>query len=944
MRNRSLFFGLLWLYAVGGAASLAYQVVLQRKLTQLIGIDVYSVTLIVFIYMLGILIGAHLGRQADSLSQGAQLKAIAVLQVLLGVLGYLSFHLIKATGSLGASLAMPQFLYYALVGLPILIPTTIMGLLTPLMVSSIARYGAYGVSVGLSYGLNVAGAAIGALGSGLFMVGVLGLHLTLATMALVDICVGLTVYALAAKYFEEPGSPFAWVAGLRPSRNTSTSLSSTQRSGWDLLMVGGFFFIGFAALGYEIFAFRLLGTVFGNSPYLFPILLFCYLAQLCFGTMFGGIASRFIRFSVAFPLILLLLVATSLLTINLHALLPQNRSFLIISDGSTSYHLQYPKLLAAVFITYLTLFPVFFMSMFMPLFVDRAKQLFGHVDFGFAYFWQTLGNVLGIIITGLILFDLLSLPQIGTLMILFALLGALLISRELRAFRGRSDRIVVMIATAVSVVGLLIGYPVNFYDRITYRLSDNDYPSPVKVYHDAQSLSLLYPKYLNYTSEYALMSNGTYYVTGIQAELKENDANVLPKSFAGLAFELNPGIKNALFIGGAHFTEQLFAEHRGVRNTIVDINSHVFAATRDFGVKEAKSQIDESEIYVMDGRRFLGQTTRAFDYIHIGIDRATASGAANVFSGDFLKLVSHHLTEDGLVTFYAYPTVVRAALEVFPDVVVVATPNGMAIAAASMQPIPKGVLDKTRIAVADLVTEERVGARFVFKNLEPGYVLDRATVKAVLANLVASDDDNLATEYSWSNRVELFPGASSQTAATDIRVWPVNALEYARLAALPIGSGIRLLGEGEGSVGSNTAGTPFTLKRGGGVDADSSAEILPDGAILMRQDLGTWFDWPYVGKPVGSQWEVAGNVNTLKDGPISFLMRGKLSGRGLVGLKAFCGDEFVGSNFSYAEEIEIPLTTKEGVDCSQISLHVSLDALPGIGRRAEFTLLDIVGN
>ena len=947
MRNPNLFAVLLSLYTLGGIASLTYQVVLQRRLTQLIGIDIYSVTFIVFLYMLGIGLGALIARRWSRFDFQIQLLQIAILQVALGVSAYLAYHLVSVFGGLAASVALPTGIYYLVLSLPILVPTTIMGALTPLMVSTISGLSRYGVSVGLSYGLNVAGAALGALGSGLFLIGAFGLHFTLAMMAMVDVAVGVGVYLVvrlavsAVPRLGEAAFGIAGFAGRRGGPLIAPAAAPGLSNARFRAMSIAFFSIGFAALGYEIYAFRLLGTVFGSSPYLFPILLFGYLLQLSFGTVAGGGISKLVDLKYSYPAICALFLVSTYLTVNIHDYLPQDSNFLVLLGSYTNHAHVTVSLVAAVVLTILALLPVFFLSMLMPVFLDRARTSMPEVDFGFAYFWQTLGNIAGVVVTGLVLFDYLSLPQVNSAMIALAIAGSVVIYAMLISTAPGARLALSGAVVAVSALAIVAGYPAGFYDRITYHLAGGVFAKPVKVYEDGQSLSLLYPKSANSTNEYALMANGKFYVTGILSKIEDGNGGILPSSFAGLAFSLNPEIREALFIGGAHFAEQLFAEHKGARITIIDINRHVFDATRDFGIPEARKQIEENEIHVIDGRRFMGRNDRKYDYIHVGIDKATTAGAGNVFSRDFFEVLRGHLNEGGVITFFPYPSVVKAALDVFDDVVVMGRKDAVAIAAAHVGGNSGEVLSSARAHAADTTTEERIGTRFTFRNLYPSFLYDTGDLTEILGGMEASTDDNLATEYILSRDVEVFPGAHGPQRAVDLRVWPEHATDLTELRKMPGSSGVNLLADRDGGPGVSNQ-VPFVLTRGGGTEENSKAEIRSDGSIRMDLVAAGYLEWPALDAISGTQWEVARGIAKESEKPLHILLRGELHGRGLVGIKVFCGETFAGYNFSYAEQMELPISVLDGETCDDVVIHVSLETLPGLGERVSFDLEDIL--
>lgn len=144
------------IFATSGFAGLTYQIIWQRKLFLIFGVDITSVTLVVTVFMLGLGLGAFLGGVlADRWRQRCVLFFCG-LEFFIGVFGVFSFALI----GLMATTQWPALLIVQTAAL-LLVPTVMMGATLPLLsVAMIDAGEAVGEAVGTLYYWNTFGAAV----------------------------------------------------------------------------------------------------------------------------------------------------------------------------------------------------------------------------------------------------------------------------------------------------------------------------------------------------------------------------------------------------------------------------------------------------------------------------------------------------------------------------------------------------------------------------------------------------------------------------------------------------------------------------------------------------------------------------------------------------------------------------------------------------------------
>ena len=154
-----------WVLAVfflSGFAAFLYQVVWQRALFIIFGINIESVTVVVTAFMLGLGIGSLVGGRVSRNPRCPFLLAFGFIELGIGIYGFFSLFLFKWVGTftLGMSSISTKLITFLLV----LIPTLLMGSTLPLLVAHAVHIsGNVGRSIGILYFVNTLGSAIAAI-------------------------------------------------------------------------------------------------------------------------------------------------------------------------------------------------------------------------------------------------------------------------------------------------------------------------------------------------------------------------------------------------------------------------------------------------------------------------------------------------------------------------------------------------------------------------------------------------------------------------------------------------------------------------------------------------------------------------------------------------------------------------------------------------------------
>lgn len=161
-QKRAFFYSfgwLLFLFLLSGCAALIYQVVWQRTLFAVFGVNIESVTVIVSVFMFGLGIGALVGGQLSERFVGRLPYLFMVCELMIGLFGLVSLWLIHGVGEAtqGLGLAAVFVTTFAL----LCVPTILMGATLPILVAFLfAHFRQVGRTVGLLYFANTLGSAM----------------------------------------------------------------------------------------------------------------------------------------------------------------------------------------------------------------------------------------------------------------------------------------------------------------------------------------------------------------------------------------------------------------------------------------------------------------------------------------------------------------------------------------------------------------------------------------------------------------------------------------------------------------------------------------------------------------------------------------------------------------------------------------------------------------
>ena len=194
-------------FGLSGAAALAYEVLWTRALTVVVGSTTHAVSILLATFMMGLAVGGGLGgRWADR--AGNPLAALGGCEAGSGLAGLLSlpgiFRLPGVYLGLYQRFHETPLMFYVgqmlLCASVMLLPTILMGLTFPLAAKALSGDEAHlGRGVGAAYTANTAGALVGTLVTGFFLVPSLGLSRACAIAALLNAVASASLFWISAR-------------------------------------------------------------------------------------------------------------------------------------------------------------------------------------------------------------------------------------------------------------------------------------------------------------------------------------------------------------------------------------------------------------------------------------------------------------------------------------------------------------------------------------------------------------------------------------------------------------------------------------------------------------------------------------------------------------------------------------------------------------------------
>jgi spermidine synthase len=646
---------LAFVFFTSGLASLAYQVAWQRILTIPLGVGALSTTLIVSVYMLGLGIGSFIGsRIADRCRTPYLLYAL--IETALGAAGFASVPVLKTleqwtSQAAPAAAFLCNFVFLCL-------PTILMGSTLPLLTAIFSRQtGDFTGSVSRLYFLNTLGASAGALITGYVCVPLLGLDGCIYAAAVLDCVLALLIFA---------ARPAEALLREAPGNQSIPNPDDAGTPPYCLALLAGFL-----AIGYEILWYRVIGILVKDSPYAFSTILAVYL----FGVALGSLGIRYYLASnraaghkSIFYGIQFLIGVTVLFSFLGYYHLSADGPLRVLTDWSffADVHPSLDVLNGATtrnlfLLGDVLVWPVIFV--FVPaVLMGAGFPLVASVAFsrtraagsavGLTYFFSVCGNVLGGLVTGLVL-----LPWIGTESTLLAFGTAGLLFGLIPDSVGspKIPRRVRRAAALILIPIVLVLFP--GAGKLYTRMHRPPFaPGEILFEEGVDAVVLTYV-------------HGEWVRNFINGQGHGYRPGPLFYAEALEGLSLAPAPKKVLVVGFGAGSITEAALMSGVQEvTNVELCASVTRNLQQVSPLRGILGNKKLRLVIDDGRRFLQRSQDRYDVILMDPLRTTTAYSNNLHSRQFFSLARKHLTPGGILMVggtAGNPVIPRTLLEEF---------------------------------------------------------------------------------------------------------------------------------------------------------------------------------------------------------------------------------------------------------------------------------------
>ncbi|MCC7009388.1 MAG: fused MFS/spermidine synthase [Acidobacteria bacterium] len=656
---------ILLLFVGSGCAALIYEIVWFQLLQLVIGSSAISLGVLLGTFMGGMCLGSFvLPRYIDP--RHHPLRVYAYLELGIGAMGLLLLFGMPLVNGIYAAIGGGHVAVRAIVAALCLLPPTLMMGATLPAIARWVRTTPEGVSwLGFFYGGNIAGAVLGSLGAGFYLLRVYDSAVTTFVAAALNVAVAVAALAITR------------VTSHEPEPEPAGGVVRAEGSGVVYLAIA---LSGMTALASEVLWTRLLSLLFGATVYAFSLILGVFLFGLGIGSSLGSAIAR----STARPRAalgwcqLLLCGAMGWAAYMLMRSLPYwpiNPS--IASDPWFNFQLDMVRCLWVVLpgaILWGASFPLALAAVAAP--GQDAGRLVGGV-----YAANTVGAIVGSLVSGLVMVVYFGTPEAQQILIIVsALSGLMLLAPVITEQVGsRTQRWVmtVLLVAATGAAGLVVR-------------SMPDVPGILVAYgrYAATWVGLTDIIYvgegMNAFVAVSQTSTGVrnYHNAGkVQASSEPQDMR-LQRMLGHFTHLIPKAPKNALVIGcGAGVTAGAVSIGPLVEHmTIAEIEPLVPASVSKYFGEHNYNVVDNPKVtvHIDDARHFLLTTDQMFDAITSDPLDPWVKGAATLYTREFFEIVKRHLNPGGVVTLFVQlyesnPAAVKSEIGTFLE----AFPNGV---------------------------------------------------------------------------------------------------------------------------------------------------------------------------------------------------------------------------------------------------------------------------
>ena len=768
-----------------GFSALVYQISWNSIFRQTFGVDHYSNTLVVAIFMLGLGLGGYIGSIIVSKFKN-YIYIFFIAEIIISIFGYNSDKIIRNLSSFGADLSGSAYGPWPLavdftLNLSLLIwPTVLMGASLPIITHYYRNTMKPGTTAGLFYGVNILGATLGSLICGVFFLGNFGISTTLEGISIWNALFSVIMFFLFV-YFKVPinGSN-----SLLNGENYSVKPELGKKLRVKIYLIS--FAIGFVAIGTEMAFFRLIPMYISNVTYGFAFILSSYLVHMALGV---GIVGFAIGRGVSNGALLFFCLIGFIFSWNIYfqipaffeiiSFIPQFRDVIpenfILGPNSSLF-----SIITSFFVILPSMLPVLFVSGIFPVLVNiitTDKNKLGK-EIGKLYLVQTYGNFLGSVITSFMLFSLIGVINtiflFSAIMIIMVYLLLSFEEQEWGLFKKKYSKKMFAGSSVTVLVMLFLLTDMSYFYNFTYYKE-----SPVRINETKEGIIVSYDYFDEDYESNKIKVSRINISGGAVTGYAHKDNKKLSWPITPILALMDNTPKRMLLIGiGSGLQAIILKEFfPNIEVVVVELIPEVIDELIDRGSPLTVKTLSDAEIIIGDGKRYLNHTNNMddikFDIIQIGVFHVTSPGSGSLFTKETLYALKNRLNDGGVLTTNAYLNSVKAGLNVFEATYIFSRGDAKISDVVYMkkpQLSREEFIERYKITIKNLNKKlDRNGIKQYFNLTAPTgafVIVNKEKIIQSLHNINAQTDDLPATEYFLSQKTR-FGGRYN-----DSRLWP----------------------------------------------------------------------------------------------------------------------------------------------------------------------------
>ncbi len=563
------------------------------------------------------------------------LRVYAVLELGIAVFAAVVWFALPVIGRFYVQSIGPgrfDYLVRAMICVALLLPPTmLMGSTLP-VIARWTKTTTKGVSsLGAFYGINIAGAVIGCLLTGFYLLRIYDLRVATAWAAVINVMVALVAFALARS------APL----GDTVDENKSTLIEPAPFRPPIARVLVSIALSGFCALVAQVVWTRLLSLMLGGTTYTFSIILAVFLS----GLGLGGLAGAALVRRLAHPgnalgwcqllEVLAIAWADDLLT----------RTLPFWSSGDAAEVEVWSRFLSDLLRCGYAILPatiVWGISFPLAIAAGSSGSSDPGRDVGRICASNTVGAVFGAVLASLVLFPWLGTSHIETLLFASSAMGALLLVRPSSKSGWIAFALVFGLAILLAAKPLTVPWQLVAYGR---HAAEGDQTARILYLGEGAQATVA-------VSE-NLVGNRYYHVSGKTEASSQFYDMRLQRMLGHLPALMHPHPRSVLIAGmGAGVTAGSFVLYPSIERIVVcEIEPLVVQHVAGFFERENYRILTDPRVEIVydDARHFLATTREKFDVITTDPIHPWVKGAAKLYTAEYLALCRQHLNPGGLV-------------------------------------------------------------------------------------------------------------------------------------------------------------------------------------------------------------------------------------------------------------------------------------------------------